>query len=69
LQRGADQHENSIIQELRNYRDEVTRTLATLDKLNAEYVNGAIAALAVKEGYEAIAKTALERSKEVLRTV
>jgi len=66
---GADQHEDSIIKELRNYRDEVTRTLATLDRLNADYVNGAIADLAIKEEYKTIAKTAFERSKEVLRTV
>ena len=61
---GADQHEDSIIKELRNYRDEVTRTLATLDRLNADYVNGAIADLAIKEEYKTIAKTAFERSRE-----
>jgi hypothetical protein len=32
-------------------------------------VNGAIADLAIKEEYKTIAKTAFERSKEVLRTV
>jgi hypothetical protein len=66
---GAEQHKDSIVNELRNYRAEVTRTIATLDKLNAEYVNNVISDLAIKEGYKTIAQTALERSKEVLRAV
>jgi hypothetical protein len=65
----AEQHERSIIRELNNYRDEVTRTLTTLDRLNAEFVNRAIADLAIKDAYKAVAKTAFERSKEILRAV
>jgi len=40
-----------------------------IDKLNADFVNRAIAQLAIKEPYKAIAKTATERSKEILRAV
>ena len=65
----GDQHADSLVKELRNYRDRVTQTLATIDKLNADFVNRAIAQLAIKEKYKAIAKTAIERSKEILRAV
>jgi Nucleotidyl transferase AbiEii toxin, Type IV TA system len=62
-------HEAAVIRELRPYRDQVTRTLATLSKLNPEMVNGTIAALAIKEGFKTVAKTALVRSKEILRAI
>lgn len=65
----GEQHADSLVKELRNYRDRVTQTLATIDKLNADFVNRAIAQLAIKEKYKAIAKTAIERSKEILRAV
>jgi hypothetical protein len=65
----AEQHRDAVIKELGNYRDEVKRTLTTLDNLKAEFVDGAIAALAVKDQYKPIAKTAFERCKKVLRTV
>ena len=65
----AEQHADSIIRELRNYRDEVARTLATMDKLNPDFVNRAIAQLSIKERYNSVAKTAIERTKEILRTV
>jgi hypothetical protein len=65
----AEQHEDSVVKELRSYRDEVTRTLTTIGKMNAEFVNGAIAQLAIKDQYKGLAKTALERSKKILRAV
>jgi hypothetical protein len=65
----GEQHANSLVNELRSYRDEVTQTLTTIDRLNAEFVNRAIAQLAIKDRYKAIAKTALQRSKEILRAV
>jgi len=65
----GEQHADSLIKELRNYRGRVTQTLAMMDKLNADFVNRAIAQLAIKEPYKAIAKTATERSKEILRAV
>jgi hypothetical protein len=65
----GEQHEDSVIKELGSYRNEVTQTLTTLDNLNAEFVNRAIADLAIKDQYKEVAKTALERSKEILRAV
>lgn len=65
----GEQHADSVVAELRSYRDEVTRTLATIDKLNADFVNRAIAQLSIKERYDVIAKTAIERTKELLREV
>jgi hypothetical protein len=65
----GEQHADSITRELRSYRDEVTRTLAAMDRLNPDFVNRAIAQLTIKERYGAIAKTAIERTKEILRAV
>ena len=63
----GEQHLNSLIKELRRYRNEVTQTLAMIDKLNTDFVNRTIAQLIIKERYMGIAKTAIERSKEILR--
>jgi hypothetical protein len=65
----GEQHADSLIRELRSYRDEVTRALSVIDKLNPDFVNHAIAQLSIKSRYDAIAKTALERAKEILSTV
>jgi hypothetical protein len=65
----GEQHADSIIAELQSYRDEVTRTLTMIDKLNADFVNSTIAQLSIKPRYNAIAKTAIERTKEILRAV
>jgi hypothetical protein len=65
----GEQHADSLIAELRSYRDDVTRTLTMIDKLNAEFVNRAIAQLSIKDRYNAIAKTAIARTKEILRAV
>ena len=65
----GEQHADSIIAELRNYRDEVAATLIALDKLNPEFVDNAIAQLAIKDRYRSFAGKALERAKEILRSV
>jgi hypothetical protein len=65
----GEQHEDSLIKELRSYRDEVAGALTRIDKLNANFVNRAIADLSFKDQYKAVAKTALERSKAILRAV
>lgn len=65
----GEQHADSVIEELRSYRDEVARTLTTMDKLNPEFVNNAISQLAIKDKYRAVAKTALERARKILRAV
>lgn len=65
----SDQHAASIIDALQSYRDEVRTTLKTLDKLNPEFVNAAIAQLSINDEYQSLAKTALERAKAVLLAV
>jgi hypothetical protein len=65
----GEDHADSLIKELQSYRDEVIQTLTAIDKLNADFVNNAIAELAIRDSYREIAKTAIERSKEILRAV
>jgi hypothetical protein len=65
----GEQHVDSVVVELRSYRNEVTKALAAIDKLNAEFVRNAIAQLAIKDHFKGIAKTALERSVEILHAV
>lgn len=65
----AENHSDSLIKELRNYRSEVIGAVASLDKLNVDFVNQAIAELVIRDRYREIAKTALARSKEILRAV
>lgn len=66
---GGDAYAASIISELKPYKDEVTKTLPVVERLNPDFVNKAIADLAIKPNYEAISKTAIERTKEILRAV
>jgi Nucleotidyl transferase AbiEii toxin, Type IV TA system len=65
----GEQHEDAIITELRAYPNEVARALAGLDKLSPKFVRAAIAELAIKDQYRALAQTALDRTKEILRAV
>ena len=65
----SEKHADSLIEELRRYRDQVAQTLTTIDRLNADFVDRAIAQLAIKDRYKAIARTALEKSKALLRAV
>jgi hypothetical protein len=65
----GEDHADSLIKELQSYRDEVIQTLTAIDKLNADFVNNAIAELAIRDSYREIAKTAIEGSKEILRAV
>jgi len=59
----------AMIDGLRMYRDHVAEALVTISKLNVDFVNRAIQQLAIKDGYKHVAKTALERCKELLRAV
>jgi len=65
----AETHADAIVEALRSYRDEVARTLITLDKLNPDFVNGAIADMSIKGPYKSIAKTAIERARTILGAV
>jgi hypothetical protein len=66
---GAESHESEIVAALKAYEPETKKALATIEKLNPEFVAGSIASLAIKEDFNAIASTALERAKEVLALV
>lgn len=62
-------HAESLIRELARYRDNVTRTLAAIDRLKPDFVRAVINQLAIKGPYKPIAKVALERTKDLLRAV
>ena len=47
----------------------MTQALAALDRLKPQFVDDTIAQLAIKDRYKWLAKTALERSKKILRAV
>ncbi len=63
----GEQHADSVIEALRSYRNEVEVTLKTIDRLNPDFVNSAMAQLAIEDKFRAIAKTALHQTKELLR--
>jgi hypothetical protein len=65
----GEQHATSIIKELKAHRAEVALTLTTINRLNPDFVNGAIAQLMIKDRYAAMAKTSLERAKQILLAV
>jgi len=65
----GEQHADSVIDALQSYRNEVKMTLQTLDKLNPDFVNAAIAQLSIKDKYHSVARTALEQTKAILRAV
>jgi hypothetical protein len=65
----GEKQANSIIDELKSYKNEVTRTLGVMEKLNPDFVSRAIAELAIKPQYDAVAKTAMERAREILLAV
>ena len=62
-------YRGSGIDALRDYRAEVQVTLEVIDKLNPDFVNGAIAQLSIKDKFHPVAKTALKRSRELLQAV
>jgi hypothetical protein len=66
---GSEKHAESIIKELASYSDKVASTLVAIDKLRPDFVNASIEQLLVKDAYKAVAKTALEKTKELLRAV
>jgi Nucleotidyl transferase AbiEii toxin, Type IV TA system len=65
----GERGEVPLVEELRKYPNEVAKALATLERLDAEFVDRTIAQLAIKDQYKAIAKGALQRSKEILCAV
>ena len=65
----GEQRADSVINALRSYRPNVQTTLGVIDRLNPDFVNSAIAQLAIKDKFRSVAKTALKRSRELLQAV
>src|SRR5262245_2953597 len=62
-------HADTIIEQLRPYKDRVTQTLTAIEKMNPKFVSDSIADLVIKDQYKELAKTALEKCKTILRAV
>jgi len=60
---------DSVIDELQRYPDRVGQALATIAKLNPEFVNRAIAQLVIKDRYKELAESAIDRCREILHRV
>lgn len=65
----AETHADLVVEALRSHPIEVANALRTLDKLNPDFVNAAIADMAIKGRYLSIVETALERARTILRAV
>lgn len=65
----GEKHADALIVELKPYKAEVIKALSTMEKLNPDFVNNTISQLAIKTDYEAVAKTAINRTKEILLAV
>jgi hypothetical protein len=65
----AERHADAVIQALRSYPAEVKTALAVIDRLNPDFVNRAIAQLAITDNFRPIAQTALQRANDLLRAV
>ena len=65
----GESHADSILTALRSYRDAAATALATIDSLNPDFVNAAIAGLAINERFKPIAGLAIERTRAILSAV
>jgi hypothetical protein len=65
----GEHHRDSIVAALKQCRGEVAQALAAIERLNAEFVNGAIGQLAIREEYRTIATAAISKSKEILHAI
>ena len=66
---GAEKHGTQIIKALCQYKSHVASALATIEKLNPNFIDGAIAELAIRPAYSIIACEARLRAKELLAAV
>lgn len=65
----GEAHADAIVRGLKDYRDEVLATLSVIEDLNPDFVAEAIQQLVIKPPYDALAQTARERAREILRAV
>lgn len=59
----------AIVEALGAYKDDVATTLTAIDRLNPDFVHATIRDLAIKDAYRRVATTALEDTKELLRSI
>ena len=57
---------DDIIAALISYPDRVAATLAAMERLNSQFVQDAISALMLRDGYKGLAEKAFEKAKEIL---
>jgi hypothetical protein len=66
----AAQHDTEpLIEGLRTYQSHAKQALTTINRLNPEFVNEAINQLVIKDRYKDVAKSAIDKAKEILRAV
>jgi hypothetical protein len=65
----AEIHADAIIREFQRYRFEVAQAASALERLNPEFVTRTIGQLAIKPRYEGLVASAIDRAKELLRSV
>jgi hypothetical protein len=65
----GEEYADSLIKELRLYRDSATRALTAIETLNPDFVNNVIGDLVIRERYKEVAQKAIEKSKTILRAV
>ena len=62
-------HRVEMVDPLRAYKDDVAKTLTALERLNPDFVNAAIAALAIRDPYKPTVGTAFEDARNLLRSI
>lgn len=65
----AISNREAIVGALRMYRDDVASTLTAMDRLNPDFTNATIAALAIDDRYRTVAATAFDDARALLRAV
>lgn len=65
----AKHDRNLLIDALKAHKDDVGKTLLAIDRLKPDFVNAAIAELAIRDQFKPLAETALEDAKALLRSV
>ena len=62
-------HADSLVEVLRAYPQATATAIAKIDSLNPDFVNAAIAQLAIRDSYKEVASSAIARAQEILRAV
>jgi hypothetical protein len=60
---------DAIVEALRIYKEDVARTLATIERMSPEFINATISGLEIKDKFKPVADTALDDAVDLLRSV